>query len=272
MKKLNVFMLAAVLLSTVVTMATVFVSQASAQGSPAPALDYHRAKWDPIHFKPAIESAANEQCLACHKEILDRKPRDASPAGVKKSEVLAWYQTLNTYEGEQDTFHRRHLIGPLAKKVMDMKCNTCHQGNDPREETVGSSADGPHAPAQRKMVDPNICLMCHGQFPWKHMTGLTGPWTETGKIFGNNCMACHAAFRTNRHQVNFLKPAAIEKEGATNGDLCYGCHGGRAWYRISYPYPRHSWPGMAKETPEWAKGRPTESQARFLKGVKAKTK
>ena len=266
MKKLNFFMLATLLLSTVMSTGSVV----AADKALAQEKNYHRAKWDPIHFKPAIDSATNEQCLACHKEILDRKPRNVSPAGVKKSEVLAWYETLNTYEGEQDTFHRRHLVGPLAKKLMDMKCTTCHQGNDPREETVGSSADSPHAPVMRKSVDPNVCLMCHGQFPWKHMTGLTGPWKESGKLFGNNCMACHAAFRTNRHKVNFLKPEAIEKAGKTNGDVCYGCHGGRAWYRISYPYPRHAWPGMAEKIPDWAKDRPSESQARFLKNVKTK--
>ena len=269
MKKLNFFMLATLLLSTVMS-GSVIAADKTADKALAQEKNYHRAKWDPIHFKPAINSATNEQCLACHKEILDRKTRDVSPAGVKKSEVLAWYETLNTYEGEQDTFHRRHLVGPLAKKLMDMKCTTCHQGNDPREETVGSSADGPHAPVMRKMVDPNVCLMCHGSYPWKNMAGLTGPWEESGKLFGNNCMTCHAAFRTNRHKVNFLKPEAIEKAGKTNGDVCYGCHGGRAWYRISFPYPRHSWPGMAKEIPEWAKGRPTESQARFLKDVKTK--
>ena len=260
MKKHNFFMLAILLLGTVLLSDSVI----AAEKALVKEINYHRAKWNPIHFKPNINKATNEQCLACHKEIIERKPRDVSPADVKKSEVLAWYETLNTYEGEQDTFHRRHLVGPLAKKVMSMKCNTCHQGNDPREETVGSSADGPVAPVQRKMVDPNICLMCHGQFPWKHMTGLTGPWTETGKVFSNNCMTCHAVFRTKRHNVNFLKATQIEKEGKTNGDLCYGCHGGRAWYRISYPYPRHSWPGMAKEIPEWAKDRPTASQARFL--------
>jgi len=261
MKRLNFFMLAALLLGAVVSSGTVI----AAEKALAQEKNYHRAKWNPIHFKPAIDTATDAQCLECHKEILERKPRDVSPAGVKKSEVLAWYETLNTYEGEQDTFHRRHLVGPLAKKVMTMKCNTCHQGNDPREETVGSSADGPTAAVQRKMVDPNICLMCHGKFPpYQQMTGLTGPWTESGKMFANNCMACHAVFRTNRHKVNYLNAAAIEKEGATNGDVCYGCHGGRSWYRISYPYPRHSWPTMAKVIPDWAKNRPTESQARFL--------
>lgn len=235
-------------------------------------LNHFRAKWDPIHFQPAISTATDEQCLKCHQEVLDRKPRDVSPAGVKKTEVLAWYETLNTYEGEQDTFHRRHLVGAFAKKVMTMKCNTCHQGNDPREETVGASFDGPSAPVQRKSVDPDVCLMCHGKFPWEHMTGLTGPWTETGKTFANNCMACHVVFRSNRHDVNYLNAAAIEKEGATNGDVCYGCHGGRSWYRINYPYPRHSWPAMAKEIPDWAKDRPTESQARFLTKTKAEDK
>lgn len=269
MKKFNFFMLASLLMAVVAVSGNTFAeNKVSAQKD----LDYHRAKWDPIHFKPVIDKATDEQCLACHKEILERKPRDVSPAGLKKTDVLAWYETLNTYEGEQDTFHRRHLIGDYAKKVMNLKCNTCHQGNDPREETAGSSADGPINAVQRKMVDPDTCLMCHGKFPWKQMTGLTGPWTETGKIFGNNCMACHAAFRTNRHQVNFLNAAAIEKEGATNGDVCYGCHGGRSWYRISYPYPRHAWPGMAKDIPDWAKNRPTASQARFLSGMKGDVK
>jgi nitrate/TMAO reductase-like tetraheme cytochrome c subunit len=114
----------------------------------------------------------------------------------------------------------------------------------------------------RKMVDPNVCLMCHGQFPYKNM-GLAGPWHESGATFQNNCLLCHAGIRTNRHNVNFLKPAEIEKEGAANSDSCYGCHGGRAWYRISFPYPRHTWPG-ATPTPDWAKDRPTESDLRFL--------
>ena len=77
-------------------------------------------------------------------------------------------------------------------------------------------------------------------------------------------LTCHAAIRTNRHQVSYLKAEAIEAAGAKNADTCYGCHGGRSWYRISYPYPRHAWEGMAPEVPDWAKDRPTESEARFL--------
>ncbi len=233
---------------------------------------YEIARWDPIHFKPAIETATDEQCLACHQEVLEPSVREASPAGVKASETLAWYQTLTTYEGEQDTFHRRHLAGPMANKVMALKCNTCHQGNDPREETANSHANGDGTLTQRKHVDPDICLMCHGNFNWQVMTGLTADWTETGELFGNNCMACHAAFRTVRHQVNFLKPEAIEKEGMTNGDVCYGCHGGRSWYRISYPYPRHTWPGMAPQVPDWAKDRPASSESRFLVGTEGADK
>lgn len=225
--------------------------------------DYLAAKWDPIHFKPAINQATDAQCLKCHKEILDRKVRAASPAGVKASEALAWYQTLDTYKGDQETFHRRHLLGDYAKQVMDLKCNTCHQGNDPREETANSSATGDSTLTQRKMVDPNICLMCHGQFPAQYM-GIPGGWRQSGKLFNNTCLTCHASIRTHRHRVNFLKPQNIEKLGAKDSDVCFGCHGGRAWYRISYPYPRHAWKGMAPQVPDWAKGRPTESQPRFL--------
>ncbi|QLQ32360.1 MAG: hypothetical protein HZT40_13050 [Candidatus Thiothrix singaporensis] len=60
-------------------------------------------------------------------------------------------------------------------------------------------------------------------------------WHDSGAAFQNNCLLCHAAIRTNRHKVNFLKADAIEKEGAADSDTCFGCHGGRAWYRISFP-------------------------------------
>lgn len=238
-----------------------------AEGQAAPPTDYIRAKWDPIHFKPAIEQAKDGDCLVCHQEVLDPSLSAKSPAGVAASETLAWYQTLDTYKGEQDTFHRRHLVTDYAKQVMDLKCNTCHQGNDPREETANSSATGDPTLTQRKQVDPNICLMCHGKHNGVIMGVPPGDWRETGSIFNFNCLTCHAAIRTNRHQVNFLKPKAIEEAAATDPDVCFGCHGGRAWYRIAYPYPRHTWTGSGDAVPAWAKDRPTTSDPRFLVGV-----
>lgn len=225
------------------------------------ATSYQDARWDPIHFKPAIDSATDEQCLACHQEVLDDKVLQSSPAGVQAADTSAWYQTLNTYEGGQETFHRRHLVTPYAKQVMDLKCNTCHQGNDPRDETANSSATGSPDLTQRKQVDPNICLMCHGPFNYKNMN-LPGPWVQFESAF-QTCITCHQTFRTRRHQVNFLKADAIEEAAKKDSDVCYGCHGGRSWYRIAFAYPRHAWPGMPAQTPEWAKDRPTESEARF---------
>jgi hypothetical protein len=225
--------------------------------------DYQSARYDPIHFKPAIDKATDADCLKCHQEVLDTNTRDASPAGLKKVSTLAWYQTLDTYDGEQMTFHQRHLTAPFIKKVATMSCTTCHQGNNPRDEVSNTAADSPTDLTMRKMVDPNTCLMCHGQFPYQNM-GLPGPWHESGVGFQNNCLLCHAAIRTTRHKVNFLNAAGIEQEGVANSDSCYGCHGGRAWYRTSFPYPRHAWPGAGATVPEWAKDRPTESDLRFL--------
>ena len=225
--------------------------------------DYERARWDPIHFSPAIDTATNEQCLQCHAEVMDRQVLSVSPAGVEASEVVAWYQTLDTYEGPQETLHRRHLVTPLARRLMDMKCNTCHQGNDPREEAPSPQANDTAGFTLRKVVDPNTCLMCHGKFNYPAMN-LPGPWHEVRETLGNTCMTCHQVIRTTRHQVNFLNADAIEEAGNQSADSCYGCHGGRAWYRISYPYPRHAWQGMPEAVPEWAEGRPSESQPRFL--------
>lgn len=231
---------------------------------------YQEAVWHPAHFKPAIDSTDDATCLGCHQEILERRVLEQSPAGVKTNETLAWYQTLNTYEGPQETFHRRHLVTPLAKGLMTMRCNTCHQGHDPREEAPIPPTAGDAGFALRKAVDPKTCLMCHGEFNYEIM-GLPGPWLEVSETFGGSCLICHSAIRSNRHQVNYLNAENIEKAGQEDSDVCFGCHGGRSWYRIAYPYPRHDWPGIGKEIPDWAKGRPTESDARFLVGLPVKS-
>lgn len=225
--------------------------------------DYEAARWHPLHFKPAIDTATNEQCLACHQEILQRRVKPVSPAGVKAVDSVAWYQTLDVYEGTQETFHRRHLVTPLAKKLMNLKCNTCHQGHDPREEAVIPPTSQRASFALRKTVDPEAtCLKCHGKMNYQVM-GLPSAWETSRHMMGDNCLTCHAAIRTVRHQVNYLNAEAIEKAGQTSSDGCYGCHGGRAWYRVAYPYPRHSWPGSGDAVPDWAKNRPTQSEARF---------
>lgn len=233
--------------------------------------DYLRAVYNPLHFRPAIETTSDAQCLACHREVLEDRVRAASPSGLKSETLRAWYQEVTTYTGEQETFHRRHLVTPLAKKLMSLRCNTCHQGHDPREEAQGAAADSARQDdvgfTLRKQVNPETtCLKCHGQFPWQLM-GLPGPWEAHKAAFGDNCLTCHAAIRTKRHEVNYLNAAAIEQAGKEGADACYGCHGGRSWYRISYPYPRTPWPEMPAEVPEWARNRPTQPEARFLKDV-----
>jgi hypothetical protein len=238
--------------------------------------DLIRATYDPLHFKPAIASATNDQCLACHREVLEDRVRPISPAGVKASDTKAWYQLTSTYSGEQDTFHRRHLVTPIAREWMNLQCNTCHEGHDPREEAPGASATGPSQDERgftlRKQTNPETsCLKCHGQMPAQEVMGLPGTWHEVKDLFKNDCLTCHAAIRTNRHQVSYLKAGAIEaaamagRDSNTGGDVCLGCHGGRAWYRIAYPYARNAWPEMPEGMPDWAKDRPTQSESRFLK-------
>jgi cytochrome c2 len=241
-------------------------------------MDYQRARYHPIHFKGAIEKATNGECLVCHEEILAANVRETSPAGVKAKDSLAWYQTLATFDGGQQTFHQRHMTSPYAQSVMKLNCNFCHKGNDPREESplmqpgmATFSGDAEKTFAARKMVNPSeTCLLCHGQMPDPvNIMGLTGPFHEVRADLEspdqpNACLSCHAeAFRTNRHNVNYLKAATIEDLAKEGSDVCYGCHGGRAWYRISYPYARHPWPGMDPAVPDWAKDRPTESKPEY---------
>ena len=226
-----------------------------------------KARWDPMHFKPDIETASNEECLACHQEIVERKPLSETPAGVKTEDTLAWYQTVDTYEGEQETFHWRHLVSGAAQQLMQLKCNTCHQGHNGNKEVSSASHEYYSQPAMTKEVDPEICLMCHGAFDYQIMLGMAKPWEESRDVFNNDCTVCHTLFRTNAHNVNYLNKEAIEQAGVQDGEVCYGCHGGRSWYRIAYPYARNPWPGMPLDVPDWAKERATASQPRFLVGI-----
>lgn len=253
------------------------VAKLAALEAEVPTLDYQRARYHPLHFPPAIAEASSEECLACHQEILSHRLRETSPAGVKAAESMAWYQTLDTYAGGQADFHWRHLESDFAKQVMKLDCNFCHKGNDPREETpdmmpgrAAMTAGTTPEFTLRKMVNPSeTCLLCHGSMPDPvSIMGLPDTWPvarvdlETPEA-PNGCLVCHAeSFRTNRHQVNYLNAATIE-ELARSGtsDSCYGCHGGRQWYRISYPYTRHAWPLMDASTlPDWAATRPTETK------------
>ncbi|WP_428542559.1 c-type cytochrome [Profundibacter sp.] len=241
-------------------------------------MDYERARYFPIHFPPQINEASNEECLVCHSEILTHKPRDASPAGVPASDTIAWYQTLATYDGPQQTFHYRHLQSDYAKSVMNLQCISCHKGNDPREESpdmiygrAAFSAGKVPEFTLRKMVNPSTtCLRCHGAFPYEHMDGVDANWPQARLDFEdeetpNGCLTCHGeyGFRTNRHNVTYLNAHNIEDLATASSDTCYGCHGGRQWYRISYPYPRHPWPDMDEETPDWALERPTASDPEY---------
>lgn len=240
-------------------------------------ISYDEARWHKIHNAPEIDKASDADCLQCHSEILSRKVRPSSPAGVKTADTLAWYQTLDTYEGDQQTFHWRHMSSPLAKKVMKLDCVFCHQGNDLREESPAYEAPATKAPfTLRKMVSPEeTCLRCHGRFPYENMEGLEDTWSAVrgdweDEDIPNGCYGCHDpeyGFRSNRHRVTYLNAEAIEEAAQSSSDVCYGCHGGRAWYRNSYPYPRNPWPDMPEETPEdtpeWARSRSTQSGARF---------
>ena len=60
--------------------ASAFCVMASTHADSGPS--YDQARWDPIHFKPAIDQATNEDCLACHQDVMERKVRTQTPAGL----------------------------------------------------------------------------------------------------------------------------------------------------------------------------------------------
>lgn len=195
-----------------------------------PQLERHRQILDRSESIPPGDSA-DGRCRACHANQLDHVPRRTSPAGLDRDDARAPYQRLDTYAGEQSSFHWRHRNSPYASEVMRMQCQSCHLGRDP--DLPALQADDPRYPvALRKRVNPALCVNCHGQFP-DHRAAFAGNWAQARNQFDGNCLVCHQADATRRHRSPLLAREEIERRGARSGDACYGCHGGRAWYAVS---------------------------------------
>jgi hypothetical protein len=188
------------------------------------------ARRTPVHFPPLASRTDDSVCLACHWDQIFESPRVAAPAGLLREDAGAWYQELSTYAGRQESFHWRHYSGDYARDVLRLRCNTCHHGHDPLEQAALSESG--ETVALRKRVNPMLCLKCHGRFP-DHDPLITLPWEEARRDFDGNCLVCHAADAARRHQARFLARERIERRAAESSDVCYGCHGGRAWYRVS---------------------------------------
>lgn len=170
------------------------------------------------------------RCRVCHGQLLVA-PRAESPAGLASDDAMAAYQRLTTYAGGQENFHWRHRDSPYARQMMRIQCQDCHPGRDPRQPAL--ARDDPRHPRMlRKQVDPVLCVNCHGRFP-DHRTAFAGNWMQARAAFAGNCLVCHAADAGRRHASTLLAGAEIERQGAASGDVCYGCHGGRAWYAVS---------------------------------------
>ena len=84
-------------------------------------MDYEAARFHPLHFPPESLTASNEECLVCHAEILTHRPGEESLAGVPRSASIAWYQTLDTFSGGQESFHHRHVLSDFAQLTMNLR-------------------------------------------------------------------------------------------------------------------------------------------------------
>jgi hypothetical protein len=195
-----------------------------------PEYERHRRLWERSHFPPG-EDSLDGRCLGCHADVLEQAPRRAMPAGALPEGLLPPYQRLATYDGGQASFHWRHRRSSYAQSVMRMRCQSCHRGRDPRLPEVHRH-EREFPVALRKRVHPNLCVNCHGRFP-DHRAAFDGDWPAVRQRFDGNCLVCHEGDSARRHHNPLLDREAVEAQARDSGDVCYGCHGGRAWYRVS---------------------------------------
>lgn len=189
---------------------------------------YERARLSDVHIDSAKKGIQDSACLACHQEIFDAEGAvlAAIDPAIDLSKLKPWYQDVTTYQGPQLRFHYRHLKTPLATSIMDLSCVFCHENTEVRATYPGEDSGG----SFRKQVSGETCLLCHGQFPQAHRMSWPALQTAVG---GQDCLACHNAetLRNVVKKVDYLQADKIVAQGQDNAALCYGCHGGRAWYQ-----------------------------------------
>ncbi len=175
--------------------------------------------------------------------------RETSPAGVKGGRSARLVSDA------------RHLCGQAGDVPRPPFEDPARQGGD--EPLSATSATRATIRARKRRMDserddaPNVVRRLHAaqeRQPQRDLPalprhasrpkimGLGDPWHGDARgprrrpTTPNGCLGCHAEqFRTVRHQTTYLKAANIEKLAKTSSDVCYGCHGGRAWYRIVLP-------------------------------------
>jgi hypothetical protein len=192
-----------------------------------PRIERHRAL---VERADRAGDSVVDRCLTCHGSLVEALPHASSPAGLPARQASAWYQRVATYSGAQQNFHWRHLLSPFARQVMRAECDTCHPGFDPRKPMPAGDDPRSRRPL-RKRVDPALCINCHGAFP-DHREAFTGTWEVACDEFDNTCLVCHRGDAARNHGHPLLDREGILKRVQQDPDVCYGCHGGRAWYAV----------------------------------------
>jgi hypothetical protein len=81
---------------------------------------------------------------------------------VRAADSLAWYQLTSTYSGEQDSFHRRHLVTPMAKQLMNLNATpvikATTRAKKPRALGDGATPQADAGFTLRKQVNPETDL------------------------------------------------------------------------------------------------------------------
>lgn len=190
---------------------------------------YERSRLSDVHTDSAKKGIQDATCLNCHQDIFDADGAvlAATDPTIDLSKLKPWYQDVKTYQGPQLRFHYRHLKTPLATSIMNLSCVFCHENTEVRATYPGEDSGG----SFRKQVSSETkCLLCHGQFPPAH--GMSWPALQK-TIGGQGCLACHQVdtLSTILGEVAYLKADKIVAQNQDNAVLCYGCHGGRAWYQ-----------------------------------------
>jgi hypothetical protein len=184
-----------------------------------------RASYSPLHFKPAIDTATDAQCLACHKEVLEDKPRVASPAGVRAADSIAWYQRTSTYSGEQDSFPSPAPGDADGAGLDEPALHHLPSGPGPARGSAGLLGDGdapdrsPASPCASRSIRKPPASSATASFRPRRSWACPARGPRSRTCSRTTAWRCHAAIRTNRHQVSYLNADAIEaaaREGTAN--------------------------------------------------------
>lgn len=205
----------------------------------------------------ATSGLNDAKCLACHREIEQRRARGIGFHGT----VTANCATCHTEHKGRDArivpldkskFDHSRTVFPLKGHHRDLRCEACHAINGTQERYVGTPTQcrDCHADPHGGRLSTD-CARCHDERGWREKSPSFDHsktrFPLTGKHAAVRCDACH---KDDGYRFDSLACASCHADPHEGelGQQCESCHSTKGWgpKNLSFDHSKTRFPLMGK--------------------------